>query len=184
MSFVNALAVLILGILTRNSPSTEATQNRAERLASQIWDVVTQSPELPFDGDGAREATAAMLLAIAHHESGLREDIEDCSRCDGRDATCDRGKSIGMYQLHQGAAWFGHPRASICADNELATALALKVLLANRRGGHALAIFNGYASGNMANRGAAAARISRLFGMHSRKLGVMTTGRVATTRPL
>lgn len=64
----------------------------------------------------------AILAAVAVHESGLQESVENCTR------SGDGGKSVGLGQVMRGQNWEGHTRKEICSDRKLQLKLALHVI--------------------------------------------------------
>lgn len=144
-------------------------------IAHDIVDAVDHATRLPFDGPAAKEASAIALLAVAHHESGLRANIQDCSLCDAAltdgSGWCDGGRSISMYQLMVGRAWAGHTREEICTDNRLATKLALRWLTHFSRNATPATMFRTYA-GCKARSCPAADRINAGFEPLARKVGI------------
>lgn len=129
--------------LTLNTPENQfalycESDSRPCDIARDIANVVEDYEKekvLPFKGLYAKESTALALLAIAHHESGFRKEVQIC------DVMGDNGKSASLYQLHQGNSWIDlyrrdennqpikHSKNEICSDNHLATELSLQVLL-------------------------------------------------------
>lgn len=96
-------------------------------IASDIIIEVSKADGAPFVGPARHDAAAIALLTIAHHESGFRRDVEDCSICRPGSDWCGGGKSISMYQL-ESSSWGGFARKEICASNQLATELALRAM--------------------------------------------------------
>jgi hypothetical protein len=92
---------------TRRAPAGIAEAARKAAVAS------------PIQGDAA--GTAALLLAIADHESAFRGSIIRCQ------VKGDNGRAHGAYQLHSEA--FGdHTAHEVCNNDELQARLALAVL--------------------------------------------------------
>jgi hypothetical protein len=144
---VEVLLAILLSILPAKSEAP-----RLYAVALDIWSAAEESPL--YCGPEARLATSLTLAAVAVHESGLRGDVQDCSRCLPGSPWCDRGRSVSMYQLHVGSgAWRGFSREEICSDNSIATSLALRILERHRHGMSPASLFDGYARG--ARRGAA-----------------------------
>ena len=68
------------------------------------------------------DVAVPMLAAVALHESGLRESVENCK------ISGDAGKSVGLTQLMNGPSWAGFSRKEICNDRKLQFRLGLKAL--------------------------------------------------------
>ena len=79
---------------------------RYESIAKDLFDVVYDPKETPlFRGAKGRARTAALVLAVAYHESGFAHDVDvgPCYRGrDGQGARCDHGRSACLMQLHVG----------------------------------------------------------------------------------
>jgi hypothetical protein len=89
MMTAKLLASWLLGIMVSNVPPgrsnfpdearESADQGRARytEIAEALAEVSLDPAEKPvFDGKKGRERTAALMLAIAYHESGLRRDVD------------------------------------------------------------------------------------------------------------
>jgi hypothetical protein len=101
-------------------------QRRYEAIADDISAVVMDESEAPlFAGPAGREATGALLSAIAWHESGFRKDVDVCK---GARSKGDNGRSIGLLQVMSGPNYEGHSASEICDDRRLAIRLGLHVL--------------------------------------------------------
>ena len=123
-------------------PMTFCDDAEHARLCAVAEDTVAATDgarALPFDGPAAQSASIVALLSVAYHESGLREDVQDCT------VRGDKGRSISLYQLHVGPARHGHTADEICSDNLLATRLALRYLARTARRGSVYGMFSGYA---------------------------------------
>jgi hypothetical protein len=108
-----------------HEPLIDAEQ-RYESIAEDISSVVMDETEPPlFVGPAAREATAALLSAIAWHESGFRKDVDACR---GAHSKGDQGRSISLLQVMSGPNYEGHSAPEICEDRRLAIRLGLHVL--------------------------------------------------------
>lgn len=97
-----------------------------DRLKAVTDDMVTVVDE-EFDGKEMKSTLSkhdalAMLAAVAAHESGLRESVENCKFAG------DAGKSVGLTQLMQGPNWEGRSRKEICGNRKMQYKLALHVL--------------------------------------------------------
>lgn len=140
-------------------------------IAGDIEAVVKAEP-VAFDGPGAQTAAAVALVAVAWHESGFKAGVQDCSICTGANPWCDRGRSVSMFQLHEGRAWQGRTRQELCTDNRLAATLAHRLLTGNaRKTGNTLGMFVSYAgSGRGARR--AGGEIHGIFEVQLVRAGV------------
>ncbi len=92
---MNAAALVVagmwvLGIMTRAQPQSGWTKTYGE-TAEAIADAANEDPV--FSGELGAYRTAALLTAIALHESSFR-----------RDAIGDHGRSFGLYQVQPGTA--------------------------------------------------------------------------------
>lgn len=163
-------ATLVLFSLLRLTDPSQAEVDRLHDFAGEVVRAVDAAPELPFRGPAAREATIAALMVIAHHESGIREDVITC-RVRG-----DGGRSITAWQLMTPWAWGGHSASELCASSELAASMALRVLVTHatrctRSGpGGWLA---GYASGSCARGSRAAETMCARWVRETRRLGIV-----------
>lgn len=102
--------------------------------------------------------SVAMLAAVAIHESGLRESVENCRNAG------DGGKSIGLGQVMRGPNWEGHTRAEICGSRKLQLQLALHTIgRCNVKGRSKEAIFRCYTSGSAGVDSAAARSEYKLY---------------------
>ena len=155
---MSSLSAFILGVIlqmvtlkTVDVSTPEAVQEVCAQeakahlctISQDMETVVTQASRLPFRGPARLEASAMVLVAIAHHESGFRPGIYDCSLCDGSTARCDHGRSVSIYQM-QKSAWQGWDRESVCEDNHIASYLALS-WYTRFSGGSAKSSFRSYA---------------------------------------
>jgi hypothetical protein len=88
MSAASLASWLLAVMLTASPPGRSrapaearetAAEGRAryERIAKDLAEVALDPAEAPvFSGKNARERTAALMLALAHHESGFRRDVD------------------------------------------------------------------------------------------------------------
>lgn len=163
-------ATLVLFALLRLVDPPQAEVDRLHEFAAEVVRAVDSAEELPFTGPAAREATIAALMVIAHHESGIREDIITC-RVRG-----DQGRSITAFQLMRGFAWGGHSEAELCASNQLAATMALRVLQTHStrctRSGPG-GWFAGYASGSCARPSRAATAMCARWVRETQRLGIV-----------
>ncbi len=103
----------------------ETAEQRTERyrgIASAVREVAWDPEEKPvFGGSRGRQRTAALLLAIAWHESGFARDVDlgPCFRGRANDgARCDFGRAHCLMQVHarDGKTSEGWSLAEIQAD--------------------------------------------------------------------
>lgn len=145
------LASLTLAVmLALPHPPPEA---HARALSDAIAEAAHQAP-LWATGDGGEDhgsipageaATAAVLLAIARHESGFLVSVARCV------VTGDKGRSIGSFQV-QRHAWGGHSRDDVCESDALQATLSLDVMRAQQKRAPRAGLWKwlaGYASGDM-----------------------------------
>jgi hypothetical protein len=134
-----------------HEPLAEA-ELRYESIAEDISEVAMDEEEPPlFTGPAAREATAALLSAIAWHESGFRKDVDVCR---GAHSKGDQGRSISLLQVMVGPNYEGHAAGEICEDRKLAVKLGLHVLRRAKTGcgGGPRVWLQSYAAGGCAIR--------------------------------
>ncbi len=152
MEFVKLLVTLILAIYAqRGLPVDGAQQQRLEGVANDIWavtDSVDSNKMGPFVGEASHEANALALTTIAAHESGCWEKVQTCEICYYGSLWGDKGRSVSLYQLHEGSAsWGGFSRKEICDSNRVATKLAWNIVRRNKNSSTSLNLFKGYARG-------------------------------------
>jgi hypothetical protein len=148
MEFVKLLVTLIIALYAkRGLPVDDTQQQRLEGVVNDEW-VVTDGKSGPFEGEAAHEASTLVLASIAAHESGFWEKVQTCEACFKGSQWCDRGRSISLYQLHEGSsAWKTYTRKEICESNRIASQLAWNIVMRNKKANTSLALFNGYARG-------------------------------------
>lgn len=105
---------------------TETKAQREERyvaIAKSIVEVASDPDEKPvFGGAAGRSRTAALLAAIAWHESGFARDVDigPCYRGRANDgARCDHGRASCIMQIHvqpDGKTLEGWTKAELFAD--------------------------------------------------------------------
>lgn len=149
------LAELTIAALLLLRPAEE-DRARLERFGRAIAAEIQTHEQIdswvgadPLPG-GAR-GTALALVAIAHHESGLRADVADCR------VTGDVGQAFTAFQLRGRFAFGNYTTRQLCRSPRLAARRALAVLTRHARCGEERALW-GYASGNCAKPSAAARR--------------------------
>lgn len=97
---------------------------RYESIADDLFAVVYDPNETPlFKGPKGRARTAALVLAVAYHESGFAHDVDvgPCYRGkDGAGARCDHGRSACVMQLHvgNGTTLQGYTQEELFADRK------------------------------------------------------------------
>lgn len=105
----------------------ETVEERRERyvgIATAVRNVAWDPKEKPiFGGERGRARTAALLLAIAWHESGFARDVDlgPCYRGRANDgARCDYGRAHCLLQVHarDGKTEEGWTPAELVADRE------------------------------------------------------------------
>jgi hypothetical protein len=110
--------------LPGHEETVEQKTARYESIAKDLFDVVYDPTEVPlFAGPKGRARTAALVLAVAYHESGFAHDVDvgPCYRGkDGRGARCDHGKSACVMQLHvgDGTTLQGYTQEELFADRK------------------------------------------------------------------
>jgi hypothetical protein len=149
------LAELVTSALLYLRP-IEADRARLAAFGQDIAAVVEEHAEVEeWLGDPmphrARERTALALVAVAYHESALREDVATCQVV-GTDHP-----SITAFQLWGSFAYGGLSRSELCRSPRQAARRALAVLAHHGRCGEERA-FWGYASGRCNAVSAAAKR--------------------------
>lgn len=115
----------------------ETAEERVERYESIASDVVAVAfdPEKKplFGGALGRARTAALLLAVAYHESGFAKDVDKgpCYRGKGgRSARCDHGKSACLMQIRigQGTTQEGWTQDELFADRKKCFSAGLNLM--------------------------------------------------------
>jgi len=105
----------------------ETVEDRRERfaaIATAVRNVAFDPAEKPvFGGERGRARTAALLLAIAWHESGYSRDVDlgPCWRGRANDGPrCDHGRAHCLLQVHarDGKTLEGWTPAELHADRE------------------------------------------------------------------
>lgn len=136
MQFVAKLTIILVGFAsarTRSALPPDET-DRLAHVAEDIWSVVDASDDDLFAGEAGKEMSALLLAATAAQETGLERKYQTCEGCPIGGKRCDGGRSVTLYQLHQGRfAWGNYSRDELCSDNALATERAYHVMLAHRR---------------------------------------------------
>ena len=138
------ISVFLL-FLTLRSLLPELPPNRIQLVSQDIVWVAKEE----LHSNGLRNIsdinTAISLVTGAMvGESGMREDIENCS------VSGDHGRSIGLGQLMNGPNWRGFSRKQICSSRILQIHLSLSVLdtCYGKSKNHA-AVFRCYTSGSI-----------------------------------
>lgn len=149
---------------------TEADRARLTPVAEAIASEAQGSPL--WEGDAGEAATAIALVAIARHESHLRESVRRCQ------LKGDHGRSVGLFQVQRGWAWDGHDERAICESDRLQAALSLRVLGHYRKSCKSCAplkLFQAYASGDPAKRSDAAKDTAAMWERIARKAGLQAS---------
>jgi hypothetical protein len=170
VALITTLAPLDRASPDREFPGwTETSDERLARYGSIAADLSTfvLDPETKpaFGGDAGRARTAALLLAIAYHESGFAKDVDlgPCYRGPrGRSSRCDSGMSACVLQIHlgNGKTPEGWTQADLFADRRKCFAAGLRLVRASLGACRHLPLrdrLSAYASGSCAH-GAEASR--------------------------
>lgn len=170
VALITTLAPLDRASPDREFPGwTETVEERRARyvgIASDLEAFVFDPETKPaFGGDGGRARTAALLLAIAYHESGFAKDVDlgPCYRgLRGRSSRCDSGMSACLLQIHlgNGKTPEGWTQADLFADRKKCFAVGLRLVRGSLGACRQLPLrdrLSAYASGSCA-RGAEASR--------------------------
>ncbi|HTJ84565.1 MAG TPA: hypothetical protein VL400_22755 [Polyangiaceae bacterium] len=105
----------------------ETIEERRERyaaIAEAARDVAYDPNEKPvFGGKYGRARTAALMLAVAYHESGFMKDVDlgPCWRGKaGTSTRCDSGRAACLMQIHvaDGQTAEGYTREELFADRK------------------------------------------------------------------
>jgi hypothetical protein len=165
IAITQVLFTMMMALYTaRGFPYPELHQGRLERVAK---DFVAESQARPlFVGEAATEATALALYAVAAHESGFWEQVQDCSACYIGSQWCDQGKSVSMFQLQGPMAWGGYTREELCTDNAKATHRGRVLLGRHKKSSSPIGLFIGY------GKRKAGAEMHEIFASACRKAGV------------
>jgi hypothetical protein len=148
------LVATLAAVLHATVPSVSV--DRVNAIAEDMVSVVEAEHTSDKRLDSA--SSLAMLAAVAIHESGLRESVENCK------AAGDGGKSIGLGQVMRGPNWEGHTRQEICSSRKLQLQLALHTIdRCNTKGRSMESVFRCYTSGNPSFDSAAARSEHKLF---------------------
>lgn len=101
---------------------TEAERRaRYDEIAQAVWQVAFDPAEPPlWSGADGRSRTAALLVAIAYHESELAKDVDKgpCYRGGNRTQRCDGGRAACLLQINvgDGKTAEGWTKADLFAD--------------------------------------------------------------------
>lgn len=182
MTYIKILLSVILMFAGQRGALPE-DQARLNGVAHELWaEAEAVQPPLvvsEYDGLGVL-GTTLIMASVAGHESGFWSKVQDCSACWKGSPFCDRGRSVSLFQLHEGSgAWGQYSRTQICESNEIATRLAYQVLLRHRAASTPLALFKGYARGG---RRQAAGEMYQMFARACQKAGVVMGWRDGSLR--
>ena len=122
---VGTYAAAWAAILALAGPGVdERDGDRLESIARDVAAAVDEADErrLPVRGPDGRARSAALLVAVGWHESGLAADVDRCERFG------DGGRSVGVWQLHRAGGWAGMGRADLCADRGAQARAALEAV--------------------------------------------------------
>jgi len=141
-----SLSATILAVILSlpNGPS----EPHASALADAIATAANTSPLWTTTDDAGEAATAAVLVGIGYHETGLSERL---ARCKYRKGEADGGRSLGTWQLQGPIAIGPFTRLEVCSSDSVQAERALSVLHRSRKGGMSRMLF-AYASGNADKR--------------------------------
>jgi hypothetical protein len=115
----------------------ETVAERKERFTSIASDleafVFDEKTRPVFGGDHGRARTAALVLAVAYHESGFMKDVDigPCYRGkSGQSARCDSGKSACLMQIRiaDGKTPEGYTREELFKDRRKCFEAGLRLL--------------------------------------------------------
>jgi hypothetical protein len=177
MPSLTATITAVLLAMVRPSVSWAPVPNdRIEIIADDIALAAQLHDGAPFTGPDRVLKLALAGSVIALHESNLAEKVVSC-RYDGdplRGWEPGRGRSITHFQLHKGAAWFGHTKAEICRSGPLSAYLALGILGRHTGVSSPRAAFNAYASGSAARYSKAAGRQCAMWERAGKFVGIST----------
>lgn len=148
--------------LPGHEETAEQKTLRYEEFATDLYKVAYDPSVQPlYNGPKGRALTAAVLLAIAFHESGFAHDVDKgpCYRGkNGKDGRCDSGRSACSMQVQVGAGTTtlgahgidGLTQADLFADRKLCFKAAMHIVRRSFRCKHQPdgGRFNLYASGN------------------------------------
>jgi hypothetical protein len=160
----------------------ETSDERRERYASigrDLYAYVYDPETKPvFGGKKGRARTAALLLAIAYHESGFAKDVDKgpCYRGkNGNSARCDSGLSACLMQIHigEGSTPEGWKKKDLFADRKKCFASGLRLIRKSFSACRSLPMkhrLNAYASGSCSKGQSGSERLMALADKFSTRL--------------
>ena len=152
----------------------ETTEERRERYADigrDLYAFAYHPDTKPvFGGKKGRARTAALLLAIAYHESGFAKDVDKgpCYRGkNGDSARCDSGLSACLMQIHlgKGTTPEGWTQKDLFDDRKKCFGAGLRLIRKSFSACRSLPLkhrLNAYASGSCAKGHAGSERLMNL----------------------
>jgi hypothetical protein len=191
---MSAVAEWLLGLMVAFAPPERAAKQehfpgweetvdaRRERYASIAADLyaLAYDPETKpiFGGKKGRARTAALLLAVAYHESGFARDVDlgPCYRGkDGKGARCDHGLSACLMQVRigKGTTSEGWTQKELFEDRKKCFAAGLRLLRRSFSACKALPMkhrLNAYASGSCDKGHAGSERLMNMAEKFTTKL--------------
>ncbi len=162
----------------------ETSSERRERYASLSNDLYTfvYDPETKplYGGKKGRARTAALLLAIAYHESGFARDVDEGPCYRGKHGTskrCDSGVSACLMQIHlgKGTTPEGWTQSDLFEDRRKCFSAGLRLIRKSFLACRALPMkhrLNAYASGSCARGHAGSERLMALGERFAARLGL------------
>lgn len=153
-------------------------QPRIERMARAITAAVEHRRDLdawmpgsviplPFKGDAADEGAALALVAIAFHESALREDVQTCRKVGSFEP------SITSFQLNGVFSRGSYSSRELCSSVHLAAERALYVFAHHgQRCRTPLSWHFGYSGGSCGRQNAAGRRQCAIWERLAKKAGL------------
>lgn len=163
MNLTNLILAAILSLPQPKDPMN------LPRLAEDIAYAAELHDGAPFTGPARVEVLSIALVAIAYHESGLRQPVADC-RVKG-----DEGRSVSAFMLMRGASWDGHSQQEICDSQTLAAYLSAKALKRYRKSRMPISWFRGYATGDPGKRADIATKHCKTWERLSTKAGLVVS---------
>jgi hypothetical protein len=160
--------MLLASMMAFGAATRTADEERFEIISDAIAEASESRPLWP--GAQGRAATATLLLAIAIHESGLREEVQTCRRGG------DGGRSKGLFQLMHPVSTAPCSVTELCASPHIQATAALRVLWRHRDQCSGRCAprrwINGYASGDGRRDTTAAREIASLWTVLAARAGV------------
>lgn len=116
----NLVASLIVAL---HAIAPKVSKERIALISEDMVEVVREAySSSDMKSSMPKDVAVPILAAIAVHESGLLESVENCK------ISGDAGKSIGLTQVMKGPSWGGFSKKEICSSRKLQLRLGLKAL--------------------------------------------------------